>query len=105
MKELPLENFQGLGAPRRSALEEFGGSVFHDRLWLEFGAFWGAQTVEIPERMLFRKSKTGEFPGSGRSETLRTREIRGVVFLGGSVARVWRVSGRPNIGNSRIFDS
>ena len=72
------------------------GSVCHERLWLEFGAFWGAQTLEILERKLFQKSKTREFPGFGRSETLR-----GVVFVGGSVARVWRVSGRSNTGNSR----
>ena len=80
------------------------GSVCHERLWLEFGAFWGAQTLEILDRMLFQKTKTREFPGSGRSETLRTREIRGVLFVGGSVARVWRVSGRSNIGNARADD-
>ena len=96
-----LENFQGLDTPRRSALEEFVRSVCHERLWLEFSASWGAQTLEILERMQFQKLKIREFPRSGRSETLRTREIRGVLFVGGSVARVWRVSGRSNTGNSR----
>ena len=42
-----LENFQGLDTTKRSALEEFVGSVCHECLWLEFGAFGGAQTLEI----------------------------------------------------------
>ena len=63
------------------------------------------QTLEILERKVFRKSKIREFPGSGRSKMLRTREICMYDFIKVSVARVWRVSGCPNIGNSRVFDS
>ena len=48
-----LENFQGLGVPKRSALEKFEGSFLLGALWLEFGVFRDAQTLEILERMIF----------------------------------------------------
>ena len=39
--------------------------------------------------------------GNSHPQTLRIRGIRGVDFIGVSVARVWRVRGRPNTGNPR----
>ena len=52
-KKQKLENFQGLGVPKRSALEKFEGSFLLGALWLEFGVFRDAQTLEILERMIF----------------------------------------------------
>ena len=52
-KNKKLENFQGLGVPKRSALEEFDGVFLSGALWLEFGVFRAAQTLEILERMNF----------------------------------------------------
>ncbi len=49
----------------------------------------------------YRPEFAREFPGFGRPQTLRTRGIRGVGFSRASVARVWRVLGRSNPGNSR----
>ena len=49
----------------------------------------------------YRPEVAREFPGFGRPQTLRTRGIRGVGFSRASVARVWRVLGRSNPGNSR----
>ena len=49
----------------------------------------------------YRLEFAREFPGFGRPQTLRTRGIRGVGFSRASVARVWRVLGRSNPGNSR----
>ena len=49
----------------------------------------------------YRPEFAREFPGFGRPQTLRTRGIRGGGFSRASVARVWRVLGRSNPGNSR----
>ena len=43
--------------------------------------------------------------GNSHPQTLRIRGIRGVDFIGVSVARVWCVRGRPNTENSRADDS
>ena len=51
----------------------------------------------FPYRLEFAR----EFPMFGRPQTLRTRGFRGVGFSRASVARVWRVLGRSNPGNSR----
>ena len=42
--------------------------------------------------------------GNSHPQTLRIRGIRGVDFIGVSVARVWCVRGRPNTGNPRADD-
>ena len=52
-KNKKLENFQGPGVPKRSALWEFEGVFLSGALWLEFGVLRGAQTLEILERMNF----------------------------------------------------
>ena len=58
------------------------GSVCHERLWLEFGAFWGAQTLEILERMLFQKAKTREFPGLGVPKRSALEKFEGSFLWG-----------------------
>ena len=63
-----FEKFQGLGVPKCSALRKFACLVLLGPLWLEFGGFRGAQTLEILELLICERAPAREFPGFERPQ-------------------------------------